>query len=165
MNTDSLKKQTFDFPNGSQSVAVFANSKTKAEDIISELGIAEHKAVILIVGGADDLEQKSKDRLTQLFSRGIARGAVEGMAVVVDGGTKAGVMELMGEGVSARGNKTPLIGVAPAGKVSIPGEATNETPLDPNHSHFVIVDGAEWGSETGVMFNLAKANCCSAISL
>ncbi|HSU49384.1 MAG TPA: DUF4231 domain-containing protein [Segetibacter sp.] len=157
MNTDTLNKQTFDFPNGNQATAVFANSKTKAEDIISELQMADHKAVILIVGGADDLEQKSKDKLTQLFSRGIARGAIEGMAVLVDGGTKAGVMELMGEGVAARGNKTPLIGVAPSGKISIPGGATEGTPLDPNHSHFVIVEGAEWGNETSLMFNLVKA--------
>lgn len=156
MNAD-LKKQTIDFPNGNPAVAVYANSKTKSEDIISSLGLNEHRAVLLIVGGADDLEQKSKDKLTQLFSRGIARGAVEGMAVLVDGGTKAGVMELMGEGVSARGSKTQLIGVAPAGAVAVPGQSTNGVPLDPNHSHFVLVDGTEWGSETGVMFNLVKA--------
>src|SRR5204862_2521449 len=29
--------------------------------------------------------------------------------------------------------------------------------LDPNHSHFVLVDGNEWGSETETLFELAAA--------
>src|SRR6185295_3182740 len=52
--------------------------------------------------------------------------------------------------------KTQLIGVAPAGLVSYPGGPAEGTPLEPNHSHFVLVDGNVWGSETGTMFNLAK---------
>jgi hypothetical protein len=55
-----------------------------------------------------------------------------------------------------------LLGVAPAGKVTYPGDPSpanieNGTPLEPNHSHFVLVEGDEWGSETDMMFKLAGA--------
>ena len=31
------------------------------------------------------------------------------------------------------------------------------TPLEPNHSHFVLVESNEWGGETGKMLELARA--------
>jgi hypothetical protein len=30
-------------------------------------------------------------------------------------------------------------------------------PLEPNHSHFVLVEGKDWGDETGPMLELARA--------
>lgn len=39
----------------------------------------------------------------QLFSRGIARAAVDAEALIMDGGTQAGVMAIMGQGVADRG--------------------------------------------------------------
>jgi hypothetical protein len=39
------------------------------------------------------------------------------------------------------------------GKVS---DASDLVPLDPNHSHFVLVDSAEWGGETETMYALAQ---------
>src|SRR4029077_4873675 len=57
------------------------------------------------------------------------------------------------------GRKSSLLGVAPAGKVTYPGgppvAGNDSAPLDPNHSHFVLVDGNEWGSETETLFELA----------
>src|SRR6185295_9926627 len=78
--------------------------------------------------------------------------------VIIDGGTHAGIMALMGDGVAGRGYRTELIGVAPANKVTYPeSKSTAETPLEPNHSHFVLVEGNEWGSETAMLFSLANA--------
>jgi hypothetical protein len=79
----------------------------------------------------------------------------------MDGGTQAGVMAIMGQGVADRGRKSNLLGVAPAGKVTYPGGpaplagSEDSAPLDPNHSHFVLVEGKEWGSETGMLFEIA----------
>lgn len=157
MSADTLNQFTIDFPNNNRALALLVDSKTTAQDIISQFNLPEYRSVILNLGGADGLEQKSKAKLTQLFSRGIARGAVEGKAVLIDGGTNTGVMELLGDGIAARGNKVPLIGVAPAAKVSYPGSLTDGVPLEPNHSHFVLVQGLEWGNETATMFSLAQA--------
>ncbi len=72
-------------------------------------------------GGSADLEAALKPHLFQLFSRGIARVAVDSGALIIDGGTQAGVMEIIGQGVAERGRKSPLLGIAPAGKVTYPG--------------------------------------------
>ena len=61
-------------------------------------------------------------------------------------------MQIMGQSIADRGRKSSLLGVAPAGKVTYPGgpivPSNDSAPLDPNHSHFVLADGNEWGSET-----------------
>jgi hypothetical protein len=129
--------------------------------IASSLNLPQPHAVILIIGGADDLDDKLKPELEELFSRGIARAAIDVNAVIIDGGTNSGVMSLMGQAVADRGRRTPLIGVAPQGKVTYPGgpaEGSIEgaAALDPNHSHFVLAQRADWGGEADIMFGLAN---------
>lgn len=154
----AISKKTIPFENNNAAIAVFPPSGAKAEDIIRALDIKDFKAVLLVIGGADSVDEKLKSRLTQMFSRGVARAAATMNAVVIDGGTEAGVMAMMGRGVAERGFKSPLIGVAPLDMVSYPGsEGKGETPLDPNHSHFVLVKGKAWGSETNVIFKLVRA--------
>jgi hypothetical protein len=148
-------KQTVTFPNDNKAVVV---SSSTAASILAALDLAPSKAVILVLGGAAAIDAAVVPRLTQLFGRGIARAAADRGAVIIDGGTQAGVMALMGEGVAGRGYKSPLIGVAPSGLVTYPGSPTRAgaVQLEPNHSHFVLTEGNAWGSETGAMFNLAK---------
>jgi len=156
MSANPIKKTTIVFPNQNSASAVSSPAQSKAEEIVKGLELRPYTAVILILGGADDIDEAAIPRLKQMFGRGIARAAVEANAVIVDGGTQAGVMAMMGEGVAGRGYKSQLIGVAPAGLVSYPGGPTEGTPLEPNHSHFVLVDGNTWGSETSTMFNLVS---------
>ncbi len=70
-------------------------------------------------------------------------------------------MELMGLGAAAQEHKFPLLGVAPVGLVSYPGqtehmEQEDRGPLDPNHSLFVLVQTDKWGGETATMYELAR---------
>ena len=156
--SEEIKKATIRFPNGNEAVAVSPPAATKAAEILNALAIPPYKAVILIIGGADSVDEKLKPRLIQLFSRGIARAAANASAAIIDGGTQSGVMEMMGQGVADRGFQASLIGIAPAGFVTYPGSETNaDTHLDPNHSHFVLVDGNAWGSELPTIFNMVKA--------
>ena len=69
-------------------------------------------------------------------------------------------MELIGQGVAEQEHQSVLLGVAPEGKVSYQSQSTNgiddaKTPLDPNHSHFILVKGDKWGDETSTMFGIA----------
>ncbi len=153
----TITTQAITFENNRAATAVFPPAGAKAEDIIGALGLADYKAVLLLIGGADNIEDKLKPRLTQLFGRGIARAAAKSNAVIIDGGTQAGVMEMMGQGVADHGYKSPLIGVAPLGLVTYPGSTgAGATPLDPNHPYFVLVDGNAWGSETSTIYNLVR---------
>lgn len=154
----AIKKETIRFPNNNDALAVLPAATDKAEDIVTALEVKPYKAVILILGGADTLDGSLIPKLTQLFGRGIARAALEADAIILDGGTQSGVMTLMGAGVADRGSKTTLLGVAPTGKVTYPGStATTGVQLEPNHSHFVLVEGSDWGSETATLFKLAGA--------
>jgi hypothetical protein len=79
-------------------------------------------------------------------------------AYVVDGGTDAGVMRLMGEARTQIGAKFALIGVAPVSKVALPNSLeppADSTPLEPNHSHFLLVPGSNWGDESPWLAQLA----------
>lgn len=151
----AITKKPIVFENNREAQAVFPSASATAREIVEALEIKHPKAVLLIIGGADSLDEKVSSRLIQLFGRGIARAAAGLNAVIIDGGTEAGVMKMMGQGVADRGFKSALIGVAPLGLVSYPGsDGEGKTPLDPNHSHFVLVEGKEWGSETSVIFKL-----------
>lgn len=157
MPTEAIKKETIAFANRRQAFALFPTINHTPQDIAHALNITGHKAVILVLGGAGSLDETSAPRLVQLFGRGISRAAASAKAVIVDGGTKAGVMSMIGEGIAGRGYTVNLIGVAPYGKVAYPGNASAGTPLEPNHSGFILVEGDEWGSETPTMFSLSAA--------
>jgi hypothetical protein len=116
----------------------------------------------MVFGGAKGLDDSRKARLAELFIDAIAPAIAETGALVVDGGTQSGVMAMMGEALARDGRQSQLLGIAPAGKVTYPGGPTyantgDGTPLEPNHSHFVLVEADEWGDETDTMFKLAGA--------
>ncbi len=77
-------------------------------------------------------------------------------AVVVDGGTDAGVMRLMGRARAGSGATFPLLGVAPEGGVKQDAAATDQrATLEPNHSHFALVPGDHFGDESGWLAEIA----------
>jgi hypothetical protein len=156
-----MATNSISFPNGNQAQLVISRAGEKATDILSALGIEQPKALFLIIGGAASLGKGLEPRLRQLFSRGIACAAANCGAMIIDGGTEIGVMRMMGQGVFDRGRKSVLLGVVPSGKVTYPsgppkGSIEDCAPLDPNHSHFVLVKSDKWGGETETMFELAK---------
>ncbi|HVL27495.1 MAG TPA: hypothetical protein VM390_05065, partial [Acidimicrobiales bacterium] len=73
---------------------------------------------------------------------------------VVTGATDAGIFSLLGRAATAAGAvPAPWIGVAPLGLVTWPGRPPgpadlDREPLEPHHSHFVLVEGEGWGDET-----------------
>jgi hypothetical protein len=106
--------------------------------------------VVVLVGGAGGLDERDAERLRALFADGLITTAVRCGAVAIDGGTLSGVMRLLGEAHHAAAAHTPLVGVAAAGTVVIPGTpppGDDAAQLEPHHTHFILVPGAEWGAE------------------
>jgi hypothetical protein len=108
------------------------------------------------------MDEQVHPDLVRLFTRGIAQVAASTRALIIDGGTQAGVMTIIGQAVAEQQRRSTLLGVAPAGSVAYPGKLASMSgnkcvPLDPNHSHFVLVETGEWGGETDTMYDLAKA--------
>jgi hypothetical protein len=153
----AMQQTTIDAGAGTTAVAVFPGAGENAADVLRALALPAHQAVLVVLGTAADPAAALLPRLTQLFGRGVAKAALDTGAVVLDGGTDAGVMRLMGLGVASRGQRTPLVGVAPAALVAAPSQAANGPALDHNHSHFVLTEGSQWGAETAMLFQLAEA--------
>ncbi|SRR6266576_1040004 len=157
-----MRKNTITFDNGNHAVVVTAGRDTDAQTILKSLGIVQPHALIMVFGGAKGLDDSRNARLGELFTSAVAPAAAEAGALVIDGGTQSGVMAMMGEALARDGRESQLLGIAPAGKVTYPGGPNDANigdgaPLEPNHSHFVLVESDEWGDETGTMFKLAEA--------
>jgi len=148
---------------------------------LAQLGLTPPRPVLILVGGAANLDQEVARRLLSLFIDLIPQLDRLG-AAVIDGGTHCGVMALMGEARQRAEGRFPLLGIAPQGCVRAPAgiwsrlidplspdpspprgqggqdwppqpedEAQipdNRAPLDPNHSHFLLVPGQRWGDES-----------------
>ena len=121
MPDEKIQLQEIVFSNNNGAKLVTASLGVPMASLIESLGISPPKNLILLIGGADKLDEKLTSRLTQLFSRGIARAAADAEALIIDGGTQAGVMQIMGQSIVDRGRKSSLLGIAPEGKVTYPG--------------------------------------------
>src|SRR6266700_1412072 len=150
MNTQptsqAMNKREIHFPNGNLAQAILPPAGTRSTDLLHTLNIQQPNAVIIIAGGASKMDAQVHPDLDRLFTRGIAQVATSAGALIIDGGTHAGVMAIMGQAVAEQQRRSTLLGVAPAGIVTYPGKSTGMSgsesvpgvPLDPNHSHFVL---------------------------
>jgi hypothetical protein len=157
-----MEKSTISFENGSRAVVVTAPRDASARAILDALGIVSPSAVILLFGGAAGLDDSRKAHLATLFAEGVTPVAAELGALIIDGGTQSGVMAIMGEAVAQHPGKCQLLGIAPKGKIAHPEivgapAVSDGAPLEPHHSHFVLVESAEWGGETTTMLKVARA--------
>ncbi len=116
---------------------------------LAALGVRRGRPVLLLIGGAGGMT----DTHLALAARALRPlvPALDGWdAAVVDGGTDAGVMRVMGAARSAAGARFPLIGVAAEGTVVAPGTppGADRAALDSRHTHVILVPGADWGDES-----------------
>jgi hypothetical protein len=128
------------------------------------------RPTLVIIGGAGFMADDSLQRLRVLFDDVLAPLAQEYHLTVIDGGTDAGVMRLMGQARHRLGGTFPLVGVLPQGQAKLPKplaescllppevSAATDGPchdLEPNHTHFFLTPGQDWGSESPWISELA----------
>ncbi len=114
-----MENKQIAFSNGNTALAVIPSKNVDYPEIIRALNIQQPKAVFVVIGGAKNLDDTLKSSLSSLFNNGIAATATALDALIIDGGTKSGVMELMGQGVAEQERRSILLGVAPEGKVDV----------------------------------------------
>jgi hypothetical protein len=142
-------KLTFD--SGQTALAIRVDQQAELPDALEQIGLGGSRSILVVVGGASKISEADFLRIKRLFTEVLAPIAESLGAYVVDGGTDAGVMQLMGEARSQIGAKFALIGVTPENKVALPDQqepGADLTPLEPNHTHFVLVPGDNWGDES-----------------
>jgi len=99
------------FANG-QAQVVQVCQKQDILTALQTLGLSCRPTLVLI-GGASRISPTDTDRLQHLFIEVLAPLAEELGAIVVDGGTNAGVMQLIGWARSSLSATFPLVGVSP----------------------------------------------------
>jgi hypothetical protein len=114
--------------------------------------------VVVLIGGAAGLGDADAEAWLHLVRDGVLRPAANLGAVVVDGGTDAGIMALAGRARREVGQTVALVGVAPRGRVAArDANGGGRTALEPNHSLVLLVPGDEWGAESVWLVSAARA--------
>lgn len=139
--------------------AIYPDSEADLVVTLQELGLTQQPTLV-VIGGASKLSADDFARVQQLFTDVLAPLAQKWQAAVIDGGTDAGVMRLMGQARQQIGGDFPLIGVAPIDLATLPTQTdggSDAAPLEQNHTHFVLVPGSNWGDESHWIAQLATA--------
>lgn len=147
---------TIRFPNGNTASVLRVPRGVPASSIVAGLHLAPARAVLVLNGGTATLSEAVATDLANALRDGVARVAAEEQILVITGATDAGIFQLFGEGIAQYGRSAPCIGVAVESLVTWPGKQDGEAPLEPHHSHFILVEGENWGDETGTMYALAE---------
>jgi hypothetical protein len=153
-----------EFPNGASALAVRVRPDADPAQVAEVLELPGSRPLLLLSGGAGAMSGALRGRLSPFFSA-LASALVLANISVIDGGTRSGVMALMGQALAAAGRSAPYIGVLPARVTTGPGGAEGEDLLEPHHSHFVLIQSGQWGAESRFMAALATHLAGSARSL
>jgi hypothetical protein len=155
------RRFTLDLAGGHSATAVQVDHHKDLQPAFDVLGLQPSSPVLVVVGGASKLGEEDFKRLQLLFECVLAPLAEDLKMIVIDGGTDAGVMKLIGEARRDIGGTFPLLGVAPVGLAEFPltpfDLAADACPLEPNHTHFILIPGADWGNESPWIAKIATA--------
>ena len=120
--------------------------------ILRRLGFAPPRPALFLSGGARRIAPEHAALVAEWLP-GVAQAAGPLGLTIISGGTNSGVMALLGEACAAIPQPPPLIGVLPGGVLARRGAAI----LERHHSHFLLVEGEDWGAESGWLSRLAVA--------
>ncbi|MBL1200612.1 MAG: hypothetical protein FWK04_16330 [Nostoc sp. GBBB01] len=139
------------FNEGQTATVATVSEAGELSDALEQMGLVGSHPILVIVGGASQMSEADFVRIQSLFIEVLAPIAQRLGAYIVDGGTDAGVMQLIGNARHQINAQFPLIGIAPTGKVILPNqtESTDDAALlEPHHTHFILVPGHNWGDES-----------------
>jgi hypothetical protein len=160
----SPRQRTIAFADGATAHLLETPPDTGGDELLAALRLPPPRGTIVVNGSVAALERGLGERLAAVVGSDGLAGAVESEGLTaVTGATDAGIFAILGRAMA--GGPSPLVGVAPRRLVTWPGRLPaglrwldrGRVPLEPHHSHFVLVDGREWGDETPALLALARA--------
>ena len=152
------KPFTYTFPNGRTAQAIQVHHMQELPSALHALGIQYPSPTLVLIGGASGISDDEMAHLHRLFQEALAPLFDALGVVVVDGGTDAGTMRLIGNAREKTGASFALLGVAAIGTVALT-DATLDRPnnelLEPNHSHFMLIPDSNWVDESSWIAQVA----------
>jgi hypothetical protein len=153
---------------------VEAGESDDPAELLDRLGLPKGSQPVILVCGGAKLSRREAQLCRDALGPAVRDAAFAASAAVVDGGTDAGVMSIVGQARAEELGQTRaeelgqtraeersaievLVGVAPRGKVRLPGERGDGVALEPNHTHAVLAPGAEFGAERETLFAITAA--------
>jgi hypothetical protein len=152
------------FPGGHRARLVKAVKRVPAGKIASALGLSAGP-LLLVHGGTTEIEPRLAPRLEAVLHDGVASAVAGERVRILTGGTAAGIFTALGRALESA-PPSALIGVAAAARVTWPDRVPGwsrwwfdrgRVPLEHHHTHFMLVEGNDWGDETPKMLALADA--------
>lgn len=165
-------------------------SDSGLEPALEQLGLFGPRPVLILVGAAGSLPETLAHHLLPIFIQVVSAFDILD-PIAIDGGTRVGVMALMGRARHHSRARFPLLGIAPRGALTgLPidaSDAHSTTPpsrpdhhqdarlpsglrsakaqLDPHHTHFLLTPGTRWGDESPWIAATATHLCGNRASL
>ena len=136
--------------------------------LLQRAGLPTGVPVVVLVGGAGGLSPVHAAACAELFTLALVPVVEKAGAVLIDGGTDTGIMQLAGCARHQATARFPQVGVVAEGTVRWPGRATaseHAADLEPHHTHIVAVPGDQWGDETTWLSAVASALAGNAPSV
>jgi len=131
--------------------AVNIADAAEIQPALDKLQIPHPNSVIVLVGGAGGIGWLDQFPMRKAVGV-VAQLAEETESIIIDGGTQAGIMTEIGKQRKRHGYSFPLIGVV------FDSLIMKEEPasiLDPNHTHFFLIPGDNWGDESSWISKIA----------
>ncbi len=143
------KPFTIEFAVHGTAAAARVRARSELAAGLEQLGLTAPRPVLVLAGDAAG-GTVAEDELRPLFCDVLVPRAAAHGACIVDGGTDAGVMRLLGRAQASSGGELAIVGVVVdclAGRPGQPPADPQGAPLERHHTHFVLVDGSRWGDE------------------
>ena len=130
----------------------------KPAELVEALAFGPVKSVVVLADGQQNSDAALKPRLMQLLGRGLLRAVREAQALCV---VRAGFDGLLGSVLADSGQGMQVLGVAPNGRVVVPGEErdaeADAVPPVPGLTHLLLTTAGPWGSELRTKIDMAAA--------
>ena len=121
------------------------------EPALTQLEIPHPQKAIVLVGGASGIGFSDKLAMRKAI-RIVVKLAEKTNAVVIDGGTQAGIMAEIGK--QRKSNKFSFCLIGVVFDTLLMKKEPNKI-LDPNHTNFLLVPGDNWGDESSWISKIA----------
>jgi len=139
-----------------------------ANDVVRWLALPPTRFTIVLHGGAAEMSAAYRQKMTHILRDSVVRFAEDNQAMVADGGTDTGIMQVMGVAYQAAGSHFPLVGISVDDGVTYPDGPAPDAQrwaLNAAHSHFVLVAANDFGAESHLLVGFARVGGNKGVAL